>query len=79
MSASEAEIKAKQAIGGSANASKGLEKKRAYVRGRDKEDYIYTLPNGNTVLVPEGTKLVNAGEDYFIQNLETGELIKVGK
>lgn len=79
LSAPEAEIKAKQAIGGSADTSEGLEKKRAYVRGRDKEDYIYTLPNGNTVLVPEGTKLVNAGEDYFIQNLETGELIKVGK
>lgn len=78
MTAQEAEIMAKQSLGLSPSTQQNLEKKKAG-NWLGENSYIYTLPNGNTVLVNEDKyKLVNAGDQYFLQDLNTKSLTRVG-
>lgn len=78
MSAEEAEVATKQSMGLSPSVQSNLQKKKSPIRGKA-NDYVYTLPNGNTVLVDEDSyKLVNAGDKYFLQDLKTKSLTRVG-
>lgn len=77
MTAQEAEIMAKQSLGLAPSTQQNLNRVKSTIGGSNA--YVYTLPNGNTVLVNEDKyKLVNAGDQYFLQDLNTKSLTRVG-
>lgn len=83
LSAAEAEARAKadMGIGGavdtSANNSGGFQRQKSNIGGESA--YVYTLPNGSTVLVDESKfELVQTSNGYALRNLETGATTEVG-
>ena len=77
-----AEQKAKEDFGKSVDVDAPVDqyqysRKKSAVGGDNA--YIYTLPNGNTVLVKEDKyELVQTGGSYALKNKETGELMQIG-
>ena len=76
----EADARAKQDLGISGNASNmgNVTRKKSAIGGENA--YIYTLPNGHTVLVNEDEyELIYDGSGYALKNKQTGETTPVGE
>lgn len=82
LTAAEAEARAKadMGIGGTVDTStnnNGIQRQKSTIGGGSA--YVYTLPNGRTVLVDESKfELVQTSNGYVLKNLETGATTEVG-